>query len=123
VQRVRAFNEWLAAHATVVFGSMWMTYAFFLYGFVPVLLPHAMTVALYISNTVQLWSLPLLMVGSNVLGRAAERRALETHDTVMEELALLRAEHAATAAKTAELHALQVDGHLPDRIVHPDGPA
>lgn len=111
MSRVRAFNDWLAAHATIVFGSMWMTYAFFLYGFIPVLAPSQMDHLLYWSNTVQLWSLPLLMVGQNVLGRAAERRATETHDAVMEEvggvrelLADLHAKQTATAVKVNELH-------------------
>jgi hypothetical protein len=93
MNKIRTFNEWLAAHATLVFGSMWMTYAFCLYGFIPVIWPSAMNTLLYWSNTVQLWSLPLLMVGQNVLGRAAERRAIETHDAVMEELGLLRDAH------------------------------
>ncbi len=91
--RILAFNEWLAAHATSVFGSMATTYAFFVYGFIPVIVPSQMDHLLYWSNTVQLWSLPLLMVGQNVLGRASERRAIETHDAVMEELGLLREAH------------------------------
>jgi hypothetical protein len=81
---------------------MWMTYMFFLYGFGPVLFPSAMTTMLYWSNTVQLWSLPLLMVGQNVMGRASEKRALETHDAVMSEMAdikkLLSLEEAAHVA-------------------------
>lgn len=86
---VTAFNERVAVRATRVFGSMWTTYALFLYGFVPVLLPAYMDHLLYWSNTVQLWSLPLLMVGSAVVGRAGERQAKETHDTVMEEREVL----------------------------------
>lgn len=45
---------------------------------------------MYWSTTVQLWSLPLIMVGQNVMGRASELRAQETHETVMQELALLK---------------------------------
>ena len=90
---ITRFNDLLAARATLVFGSMWLTYCFFMYGFVPVLWPAEMNTLLYWSNTVQLWSLPLLMVGQNVLGRSAEYRATETHDAVMEELGLLRDAH------------------------------
>jgi hypothetical protein len=103
MSRVSEFNERLAVRATRAFGSMWTTYGLFLYGFLPVLLPGAMTALLYWSNTVQLWSLPLLMVGQSVLGRAAERQARETHDAVLEELALLRAERSRQPADAAAL--------------------
>jgi hypothetical protein len=89
VNGVTAFNERVAVRATTIFGSMWTTYGFFLYGFLPVLLPALMGQLLYWSNSVQLWSLPLLMVGSNVVGRAGERQARETHDAVMEEREML----------------------------------
>jgi hypothetical protein len=101
LSRVSEFNERLAVRATRAFGSMWTTYALFAYGFLPVLLPGAMAALLYWSNTVQLWSLPLLMVGQAVLGRAAERQARETHDAVMEELGLLRQAHGELAQLVA----------------------
>lgn len=69
---------------------MWVTYLLFLYGFIPVVWPSQMNALLYWSNTVQLWSLPLLMVGQNVLGREARAQAIETHDAVIDELALLQ---------------------------------
>ncbi|OLN28669.1 hypothetical protein [Desulfosporosinus metallidurans] len=37
-------------------------------------------------------ALSLIMVGQNVIGEASERRAIETHDCVMEELALVQEE-------------------------------
>ncbi|GAA2141572.1 hypothetical protein GCM10009760_25880 [Kitasatospora kazusensis] len=85
-------NERIALWLTKVFGSMWVTYLFFLYGFAPLLWPGQMVTFLYWSGTVQLWALPLLLVGSNVIGRAAERQATETHDMVAAELVLLREE-------------------------------
>lgn len=90
MQKIRKFNEVVAVRGVLIFGSMWMTYVFFLYGFGPVLFPGVMNTMLYWSNTVQLWSLPLLMVGQNVMGRASEARAKETHDAVMQELAILK---------------------------------
>ena len=90
--RARAVNERIAVLATGVFGSMWTTYGFFLYGFIPVIFPATMTALLYWSNTVQLWSLPLIAVGTAVLGRASVRQARETHDAVMEVLGLVREE-------------------------------
>lgn len=83
---MRRVNEWVAIHATKVFGTMWVTYALFLYGLVPVIEPRFMNDLLYWSNTIQLWSLPLLMVGTNLLGKASEVRAQETHDAVISEL-------------------------------------
>lgn len=106
MSRISGFNERLAVRATRAFGSMWTTYAFFAYGFLPVLLPGAMTALLYWSNTVQLWSLPLLMVGQAVLGRAAERQAKETHDAVIEELSLIREER----TQLAQLVAVRAPG-------------
>jgi hypothetical protein len=105
--RVKAFNEAFAVRATKIFGSMWTTYAFAAYGFLPVLVPAWMTALLYWSNTVQLWSLPLLLVGSAVLARGTqqlmERLIRETHDAVMEELDLAREERDASKQLLATL--------------------
>ncbi|MBU6429562.1 MAG: hypothetical protein KGR26_11155 [Cyanobacteria bacterium REEB65] len=98
--RLLAFNEWLAVKATLVFGTMPTTYLFFFYGFAPLVWPAHQNDFFYWSGTVQLWALPLLMVGQNILGRASEKRAEAqfqmTKDLVaglQEELRLLRAEH------------------------------
>ena len=91
---MKKFNELLAVRATLIFGSMWMTYLFFVYGFMPILIPKDMTTLLYWSNTVQLWSLPLLMVGQNVMGRSSEKRAQQDHETIMAEFRELREMHA-----------------------------
>ena len=93
--KVTGFNARVAVRGTLVFGSMWMTYMFFIYGFAPLLFPDKMDKLLYWSNTVQLWSLPLLLVGTNLLGRTSEARLLETHDAVMSELQEIKAEHEA----------------------------
>ena len=79
-------NDRIAMNVTVVFGTMWTTYLFFLYGLLPVFFPQHMDKLLYWSNTVQLWSLPLLMVGTNLLGRDAERRNQEMYDMIKEQL-------------------------------------
>jgi hypothetical protein len=102
---ITRFNEWLAVHAMAVFGSMWAFYVFLLYGVLPIVDPAHAFQYLNWSNWAQLWSLPLLMVGQSVLGRAAERRAAETHDAVMEELGLLRDAHAELARIVADQNA------------------
>lgn len=101
--RINKFNDWLALHATMVFGSMYVCYLFFLYAFIPLIFPHYQSDLLYWSNTVQLWSLPLLMVGQNVMGRGAEKQAKETHDDVVEELSLLKDNHLQLHDKVSSL--------------------
>jgi hypothetical protein len=100
VSRADRFNEHLAVRATKAFGTMWAFYVFTAYGLLPLLFPQAINTLLYWSNVVQLVALPLLAVGQAVLGRAAERQAKETHDAVLEELQLLRAQRADAAAPT-----------------------
>jgi hypothetical protein len=107
--RVTEFNEAVARRATLIFGSMPTTYAFFLYGFLPVLLPGLMVTLLYWSNTVQLWSLPLLMVGNAVIARATEQRDQETHDTVMAELGELRLERGVLEEVLERLRAMDAN--------------
>ncbi|MFI9271911.1 hypothetical protein ACIGXM_14490 [Kitasatospora sp. NPDC052896] len=107
---VTRINESIAVAATRVFGSMWTTYTFFAYGFLPVIFPSWMTALLYWSNTVQLWSLPLLLVGSAVLTRGTqtlmERLLRETHDAVMEEMGLLRQVNETVLSELATLRSL-----------------
>lgn len=67
-------NDRVAARATIIFGTMWCTYAFVVYGALGAIFTKQQATLLYWSNWIQLWSLPLLMVGAVVLGRAAERR-------------------------------------------------
>ena len=98
-----SLNDRIAAKATNWFGSMWTTYAFMVYGLVPIVVPSLMTIFLYWSNWVQLWSLPLILVGTAVLGRAMVRQAQETHDAVVEELGIVKEELAAIREQHAEL--------------------
>ena len=89
---INKVNEQIAIHITFCFGTMWCAYAFFLYGFGPVLWPEIMDKMLYWSNTVQLWSLPVIMVGQNLQGRTAEKRSQQMFKMIKEELALLKKE-------------------------------
>lgn len=82
--RIAALNEAVAVRVTLVFGTMWTTYVFFLYGFLPLLFPGNMVAIMYWSSTVQLWALPLIMVGQNVLGRANDRRDQAQYEMVQE---------------------------------------
>ena len=82
---INKINEWIAIHLTLIFGTMWTTYAFFLYGFLPIAFPSHQTNFLYWSSSVQLWSLPLIIVGQNLLNRAAEKRNEEMYNMVQTE--------------------------------------
>lgn len=116
---IARINEAFARRATLAFGTMWAFYLLTVYGLLPLLFSGAINQLLYWSNCVQLVALPLLMVGQNILGRDAELRARETHDAVMEELNLLREQHATTVNKISELHAVHVEGRLPDHDTQP----
>ena len=116
--RVTRFNLALARKLTIAFGTMWCFYAFAVYGALGAIFPKFQVPLLYWSNWVQMWSLPLLMVGAYVLGRDAEQRDLETHDsvkdtkvTVLEEIGLVRDDHAALAAVVTDLSGLVSELH------------
>lgn len=83
---VRWLNEIVAVWLTKAFGTMWICYAFMIYGLLPALAifrPHQETF-LYWSNWIQLWSLPLILVGTNILGRSAEARSKLDHERLAE---------------------------------------
>ena len=76
------FNESIAVWLTKAFGTMWICYAFMVYGLLPAFAlfrPHQESF-LYWSNWIQLWSLPLILVGTNILGREAEERSRLDHE-------------------------------------------
>ena len=61
---------------------MWVCYAFMVYGVLPafaIFHPYQESF-LYWSNWVQLWSLPLILVGTNILGRDGEKRSQIDHE-------------------------------------------
>lgn len=74
-----SLNARLAKRGTLVFGSMWAFYVFVVYGALGAVFTKQQATLLYWSNWIQLWSLPLLMVGGIVLGKAADQRAQQTY--------------------------------------------
>jgi hypothetical protein len=82
IAKINQSNETLALHLTKAFGTMWICYAFMVYGVLPafaIFHPYQESF-LYWSNWVQLWSLPLILVGTNILGRDAEKRSQLDHE-------------------------------------------
>ncbi|MEV8475964.1 hypothetical protein [Streptomyces sp. NPDC051173] len=116
---ITRINDGIARRATLAFGTMWACYLLTVYSLLPLAFPATMAQLLYWSNGIQLIALPLLMVGQVLLGRDSEKRALETHDAVMEELGLLRESHDAQREKLDELHTFHIKGRLPDREIQP----
>ena len=80
--RITQLNEAVAVWLTRAFGTMWLCYAFMVYGLLPAfaLFHRHQEAFLYWSNWVQLWSLPLILVGTNILGRDAEKRSKRDHE-------------------------------------------
>lgn len=78
---LRQLNESTAVWLTKAFGTMTVCYMFMIYGLLPVFAAFQpyQEWFLYWSNWIQLWSLPLLLVGTNILGRDAETRARIDH--------------------------------------------
>jgi uncharacterized membrane protein len=84
------FNGWLAASITKGFGSMWAFYFLVFWMFAWMFLAsigfsifrfdrYPFTFLLFLSNLVQLWALPVLAVGQQVLSRASDKQALQTY--------------------------------------------
>ena len=72
---IKDLNEKIAIWSTKVFGSMGAVYVFLFYGLIGIIFVAWQLPLLYVSNVLQLVSLPLIMVGTNLLGRANELRA------------------------------------------------
>jgi len=75
-----SLNQRLARKGTILFGSMWTFYVFVIYGALGAFFVAQQVTLLYWSNWIQLWSLPLLMVGGIVLGKASDKRAEQTYE-------------------------------------------
>ncbi|HLI66629.1 MAG TPA: DUF1003 domain-containing protein [Caulobacteraceae bacterium] len=125
------FNGWLAALITKGFGSMWAFYVLVLWMFAWMFLATAgfwifqydkypFTFLLFLSNLVQLWALPVLAVGQQVLSRASDKQALQTFRDAEAVLELTDHIHGLVQANnklTDEIHGLvQVNNRLTDEI-------
>lgn len=90
---VSKINSVLATRITMVVGSIWAFYAFVIFGLTPVLWPSYETEILYWSNFLQLIFLPAITVGTVILNRDSEARALEDHKIIRREFGLLQEAH------------------------------
>lgn len=102
---MKRFNTWLAVKITQGMATMWCAYAFLLWSLIPLVWPQAQGVVFYVSGgIIQLVALSLIMVGQNVIGEASERRAIETHDCVMQELILAKEERENMKSLLKDVH-------------------
>ena len=76
----QSLNMRVAAWGTRKFGSMPAFYLFVVYGALGAIFVKYQATLLYWSNWIQLWSLPLLMVGGIVLGIAHDKMAQQQFD-------------------------------------------
>ena len=125
------FNGWLAAAITKGFGSMgafyvlviwmvaWMFLAsigFWLFRFDK----YPFNFLLFLSNLVQLWALPVLAVGQQVLSRASDKQALQTYQDAEAVLQLTDQIHGLVERNnklTGEIHGLiEVNNNLTAEI-------
>jgi hypothetical protein len=94
---IASINDWIAIRITNAVGTMWCTYAFA--GLALVSLPEAIKggtgplIAWTAQTFLQLILLPIILVGQNLGGQSAERRAQTDHEAIMEELDLLKGLH------------------------------
>lgn len=83
------FNERFAVYLTQQFGTMWFFYVIVVWNIVwPILSvmnfwyfrydPYPFTFLLFLSNFVQLFALPILALGQQILSRASEKQAEQT---------------------------------------------
>ena len=89
-RKINAFNEKIAVKGASLFGSMWTTYIFCIWGLLG-MLPHipehfSNFVLMVSSSWLQLFALPLISVGNAVNFRIQERRAKQDHNMIKAEL-------------------------------------
>jgi hypothetical protein len=121
LKRIGVFNDWLGLKITRAVGSMWCAYAFAALALCskPWTLSGQALIAWIAQTFLQLVLLSIIIVGQDVGSRAQVEEIQQTRDTVVDEIALVREDHAALAELVGELHQFHIEGKLPDRILKP----
>ena len=97
-------NDSIALKTVAWMSSIWCVYFFFLWSMLPTVFPAAQDFVFYVSGgIIQLVALPLIMVGQNLAGKAAEERAEEDHEHLVEILKDIQEDHQALADLVASL--------------------
>ena len=101
---VSRINDVLATRITFLVGSIWAFYAFVIFGLTPVFWPDYEQAILYWSNFLQLIFLPIITVGTAIMNRDSEARALEDHKNIRKEFDLMREIHTGATKSLQEIH-------------------
>jgi hypothetical protein len=79
-KKVNKFNETFGVKATLALGTIWCAYAFLLFSLLPLMWADTAAFVNYVStNVIQLVALAMIPYGTNILGKAMEKRAKEDH--------------------------------------------
>jgi uncharacterized membrane protein len=119
-------NKAIAVKITVAFGSMWALYLLiaWMLGWIAwqqsgvgliIKDPYPFGFVLFLSNLIQLWALPAILVGQNVLAAHTDIRATADHET----LELLRALNTTQLAILQQLQRAVVSERAPSAPVPP----
>jgi len=118
---ISRINDVLATRVTLFVGTMWAFYAFVIFGLTPLLWPEHEEQILYWSNFLQLVFLPVITVGTAIMGRATEARATADHKKIRKEFKILKETHAELSESMREVrHNIE---ELLKRSTPPDRPA
>lgn len=94
MDKLREINNKVALKVTLVMGSMWCAYTFFMMSMIPLINPGLQTIVFYVSGAViQLVALPLIMVGQRLLNEGSEKRAEDDHTIILKEFEILKNLH------------------------------
>lgn len=106
-------NSRIAVVATRAFGTMYCFWACAVYGLSPIIFPQYTVQILYWSNYVQLIALPLILVGTALMGVNIEKRAQQDHEMLISEMEQMKALIAQEREELCILRKLR-DKLLPD---------
>jgi hypothetical protein len=100
---ISRINDVLAMRVTLLVGSIWAFYAFVIFGLTPLIWPQYEEQILYWSNFLQLVFLPVITVGTAIMSRGTEARAVQDHAAIQKEFALLKDMHHALGRSLSEI--------------------
>jgi hypothetical protein len=109
VMQWKKMNDYLAIKMTTIFGSMntfWLLFVMVMIPIVPALSFTMPTIQFISSGVIQLVALPLILVGSNLIGAAAEKRAEEDHEMLKQQTETILKEFEEIKALHQDMHQL-----------------
>lgn len=90
--KIKHFNDWLAVFLVKKVLTMWCAYLFAIYGILGIFFPDQINILTFWSNWPQLWLLPVIIVGQELLGKLTERLLNRMYDMIKEENNMVKEE-------------------------------